>query len=60
LITSCLSIKKKDRPKILDIINMPFVKKRIIQYIKDTLNADNLSTLTDLDDLVVDSLKEQA
>jgi len=39
---------------------MPFVKKRIIQYIKDTLNADNLSTLTDLDDLVVDSLKEQA
>lgn len=60
MITSCLSIKKKDRPKILDIINMPFVKKRIIQYIKDTLNADNLSTLTDLDDLVVDSLKEQA
>jgi len=29
LITSCLSIKKKDRPKILDIINMPFVKKWI-------------------------------
>ena len=39
---------------------MPFVKKRITQYIKDTLSQDSLSTMTDVDDLYVDSLKEQA
>jgi len=33
LITSMLSLKKKDRPKIIDIINIPFVKKKVIKYI---------------------------
>jgi len=53
-----LSIKKKDWPKIIDIINIPFVKKRVIKYIQDSLSPEAISQTTDLDDMYQDSLKE--
>lgn len=38
LITSMLSIKPQNRPTIVDVINKPFIKKRIEKYIGDLLN----------------------
>lgn len=55
-----LSLKKKDRPKIIDIINIPFVKKRVIKYIQDSLSPETINNTTDVDDMHLDSLKEQA
>ena len=53
-----LSIKKKDRPKIIDIVHIPFVKKRVIKYIQETVSPETLKTITDIDDMYIDSLKE--
>ena len=60
LIGSMLSIKKKDWPKIIDIINIPFVKKRVSKYVADHLSPTYLNSTTDIDDRHLDSLKEQA
>ena len=53
-----LSLKKKDWPKIIDIINIPFVKKWIIKYIQDSISSETINNTTDLDDMHLDSLKE--
>ena len=38
LITKMLSIKSSERPTILDIINKPFVRKKIVQYLNECIN----------------------
>lgn len=58
LITSMLSKKPQNRPTIIDIINKPFIRKRVEKYMNDLLNR-NLA-LCDRDDIFMDSLREQA
>jgi serine/threonine protein kinase len=61
LITRMLSIKPSQRPTIVDVLNKTFVKKYVVNYLNECLNgpAPELSP-TDVDDMIFDSLKEQA
>ena len=45
----------------MDILNKMFVRKRVTQYLNDCLNGPPAELApTDVDDMFVDSLKEQA
>eukprot|EP01022_Parablepharisma_sp_SALTPOND_P020503 TRINITY_DN374_c0_g1_i1.p1 TRINITY_DN374_c0_g1~~TRINITY_DN374_c0_g1_i1.p1 ORF type:complete len:878 (+),score=169.96 TRINITY_DN374_c0_g1_i1:2421-5054(+) len=70
LITKMLSIKASSRPTILDLVNKPFIRKKVVQYLNECINTppEQLDP-SDVDDVVfvvpikqmhVDSLKEQA
>ena len=61
LIGKMLSIKPQQRPTILDILNKMIVRRRTTKYFNDCLNGppQELSP-TDVNDMYVDSLKEQA
>jgi len=52
LITKMLSIKSSERPTIVDIINKPFVRKKVVQYMSECINmpAQRLEP-TDVDDV---------
>ena len=52
LITKMLSIRTGDRPTIVEIINKPFVRKKIVQYLHECINgpAHKLDP-TDVDDV---------
>lgn len=55
-----LSVKPSTRPTILDILNKSFVRKRAIAYINECVNGPAMELApTDVDDLYVDSLREQ-
>ena len=56
-----LQIKPSNRPTIVDILQKSFIRKKVIQYINDSVNAKK-ETLepTDVDDMFADGLKEQA
>lgn len=61
LIAKMLSVKPQQRPSILDILNKMFVRKRVTSYLNDCLNGPPAELApTDVDDMFVDSLKEQA
>jgi non-specific serine/threonine protein kinase/NIMA (never in mitosis gene a)-related kinase len=53
LITKMLSTKSNQRPTIIEIANMPFVRKKIVQYLNECLNqpAPHLDP-TDVDDVI--------
>lgn len=38
LITKMLSLKSSQRPTIIEIINKPFVRKKIVQYLDECIN----------------------
>ena len=40
LITSMLAIKPQNRPTIVDVINRPFIKKRVEKYMTDMINRN--------------------
>lgn len=58
LISSMLSVKPQNRPTILDILNKPFIKKRVEKYMLEMFNRNN--SVNDNDDIYLDSLREQA
>ena len=61
LIGKMLSVKPSDRPTILDILNKMIVRKRITSYINECINGPTPElALTDVNDMFVDSLKDQA
>ncbi len=52
LITKMLSIKSGDRPTIVDIINRPFIRKKVVQYMNESINGPALQLeSTDVDDV---------
>ena len=57
LIVSMLSVKPQNRPTIVELINKPFIKKRIEKYILDLMNRNSAA---DNDDVYLDTLREQA
>ena len=61
LITKMLSVKPQQRPSVLDILNKMFVRKRVTSYLDECLNKPSAELApTDVDDMFVDSLTEQA
>lgn len=58
LITSMLSKKPQNRPTIVDLINKPFIKKRVEKYMTDMFNRN--TSAVDNDDIYLDTLREQA
>ena len=61
LICKLLQVKPKARPTILDILNKVLIRKRAANYFNECLNNPP-PTLgpQDVDDMYVDSLKDQA
>lgn len=57
-----LQIKPSNRPTIVDILNKSFVRKKVAQYVNDSLNGNGSPELspTDVDDMFADGLREQA
>ena len=61
MIAKMLSVKPQQRPSILDVLNKMIVRKRLTSYINECLNGPIIDLApTDVDDMFVDSLKEQA
>lgn len=62
LIGKMLQIKPSNRPTIVDILNKSFIRKKVSQYINDSINHHPMEVLapTDVDDMFIDGLKEQA
>ena len=59
LIGKMLSIKPANRPTIVAILNKCFVRKKVIQYINESLTQTQELAPTDVDDLFADGLREQ-
>jgi serine/threonine protein kinase len=59
LIISMLSPKPQNRPTIVDVINKPFIRKRVEKYMNDMFNR-NSNNILDNDDIYLDTLREQA
>lgn len=55
LISSMLSVKPQNRPTIVDILNKPFIKKRVEKYMGDMFNRNN--SVSDNDDIYLDTLR---
>ncbi len=55
LISSMLSVKPQNRPTIVDILNKPFIKKRVEKYMSDMFNRSN--SVSDNDDIYLDTLR---
>lgn len=60
LITSMLAPKPQNRPTIVEVINKPFIRKRIEKYVSDMMNRSGSSPNSDNDDIYLDTLREQA
>lgn len=58
LISSMLSAKQQDRPTIVDVLNKPFIRSRTERYMNDLLTR--VVAATDMDDIYLDTLREQA
>lgn len=59
LINSMLKVNPNTRPTIIEVLNKPFLKKRVEKYMADLLNR-NCDKNTDIEAAFVDSIKEQA
>jgi len=46
LVTSMLATKRRDRPIIREVAQMPFMKKRITKFIQDQLKSSEVDTDT--------------
>lgn len=57
LIVSMLSVKPQNRPTIVDVINKPFIKKRVEKYVMELLSR---TSTVDNEDVYLDTLREQA
>jgi len=57
-----LSLNPKDRPTIVDIMNKPILKRRIVNYMAEIFsgNYPEANMPNDVDDIYVDSLRDQA
>ena len=55
-----LQIKPTNRQTIVDILNKSFVRKKTAQYINELSGGSQDLAPTDVDDLYLDGLKEQA
>eukprot|EP00826_Nyctotherus_ovalis_P025380 TRINITY_DN1966_c0_g2_i12.p1 TRINITY_DN1966_c0_g2~~TRINITY_DN1966_c0_g2_i12.p1 ORF type:complete len:420 (-),score=132.33 TRINITY_DN1966_c0_g2_i12:341-1600(-) len=53
LVTRMLSLKSEERPSIGEILTIPFVKKRAMEYLEECLKAP------EIDKAYIESLKEQ-
>jgi non-specific serine/threonine protein kinase/NIMA (never in mitosis gene a)-related kinase len=52
LITRMLSTKSSQRPTIIEVINKPFVRKKIVQYLNECINQPQPQLeSTDVDDV---------
>ena len=60
LVTNMLSVNPKDRPSLIDVLNVPIVKRATINYLRDSFKSPQPGEQIDVDDLNVDSLREQA
>jgi serine/threonine protein kinase len=58
LITEMLALKPHNRPTIVDVINKPFIRKRVEKYMNDMFNRNG--NINDNDDIYLDTLREQA
>ena len=58
LITQMLSTNPSQRPSPIDLVNHPLIKKHLVIYLRDSLT--NTEDRTDLDEVNIDSLREQA
>ena len=58
LISKMLSVNPAHRPMLLDILNVPFVRRHVVLYLRECFNPT--TDVNDLDDLNIDSLKDQA
>lgn len=55
LIIKMLSTKTSQRPSILEIINKPFVRKKIVQYLNECINQPQPQLeSTDVDDVILE------
>lgn len=55
-----LQIKPSNRPTIVDILNKSFIRKKTAQYINECMNGNPDLAPTDVDDMFIDGLREQA
>lgn len=53
-----LAVNPTKRPTIVDILNKPFLRKRVENYIQNILNRNHIEV--DVDDIFADTLREQA
>lgn len=60
LIGKMLSVKPSQRPNIIDILNKSFVRKKLVQYVDESIEQMNQYSASDLDDLFLEGLREQA
>ena len=60
LVTKMLSVNPKDRPTLIDVLNVPIVKRATVNYLRDSFKTPQPGEQIDVDDLNVDSLREQA
>jgi len=66
LINKMLSIMPSQRPNILEVMKTPIIKRKIINYLAESLrtydksfkDSNNRPTI-DLDDMYIDSLRDQ-
>ena len=60
LIAKMLQIKPSNRPTIVDILNKSFIRKKTAQYINECEMPTKELSPTDVDDMFIDGLREQA
>ena len=60
LIDLMLSVNPKNRPTISFILERPFIKKRVASYIFDFIQNYTIDPKTDIEDIHIEILKEQA
>lgn len=58
LIAEMLTVNPVKRPTIIDVLNKPFLKKRLQNYVQNILNRNYPEA--DADDIFADTLREQA
>lgn len=59
LISSMLALKPQNRPTIIDVINKPFIRKRIEKYLTDMMNRNDTGP-QDTDEVFLDTIRQQA
>ena len=53
-----LLVNPMQRPSMLEILNIPFIRRHVVLYLRESFNPTG--EVQDLDDLNIDSLKDQA
>lgn len=58
LISKMLCVNPAQRPLLTDILNISFIRRHVVLYLRECFNPS--ADVNDLDDLNIDSLKDQA